>query len=89
MTGVNMIHVPYRGGSAVLTDLLSGQVQVYFGVTPSSVEYIRAGKLRALAVTTGAHEADHWYADCCARAARGHTLIVLHARRDWHETSPP
>jgi tripartite-type tricarboxylate transporter receptor subunit TctC len=52
MTGVNMIHVPYRGGSAVLTDLLSGQVQVYFGVIPSSVEYIRAGKLRALAVTT-------------------------------------
>jgi tripartite-type tricarboxylate transporter receptor subunit TctC len=53
MTGVDMVHVPYRGGvAAVMTDLLSGRVQVYFGTTASSIEYIRAGKLRALAVTT-------------------------------------
>jgi tripartite-type tricarboxylate transporter receptor subunit TctC len=52
MTGINMIHIPYRGGAPALTDLIGGQVQTYFGLTPSSVEYIRTGKLRALAVTT-------------------------------------
>ena len=52
MAGVDMVHVPYRGGGPALTDLLGGQVQVYFATTASSVEYIRAGKLRALAVTT-------------------------------------
>jgi tripartite-type tricarboxylate transporter receptor subunit TctC len=52
MTGTNMIHVPYRGGGPALTDLLGGQVQVMFDVLPSSIAYIRAGKLRALAVTT-------------------------------------
>jgi tripartite-type tricarboxylate transporter receptor subunit TctC len=51
MTGTNMVHVPYRSAAAVLTDLLSGQVQLYFGTTASSLEYIRTGKLRALAVT--------------------------------------
>ena len=53
-TGVNMAHVPYRGGAPALTDLLAGQVQVYFSLTPAAIEYIRAGKLRALAVTTAA-----------------------------------
>ena len=52
MTGVPMIHVPYRGGAPAVTDLLSGQVQVVFGTTTTSSEHIRAGKLRALAVTT-------------------------------------
>jgi tripartite-type tricarboxylate transporter receptor subunit TctC len=52
MTGVDLTHVPYRGSGPALTDLIGGQVQVYFDVTTSSVEYIRAGKLRALAVTT-------------------------------------
>jgi tripartite-type tricarboxylate transporter receptor subunit TctC len=52
MTGVNMIHVPYRGGAPALTDLLGGQVQMMFATMASSIEYIRAGKLRALAVTT-------------------------------------
>src|SRR5215475_3213695 len=52
MTGVSLVHVPYRGGAAALTDLLGGQVQVMFAVMSSSIEYIRAGKLRALAVTT-------------------------------------
>jgi tripartite-type tricarboxylate transporter receptor subunit TctC len=52
MTGVNMVHVPYRGGAPALTDLLSGQVQIYFTTLPNPIEYIRAGKLRALAVST-------------------------------------
>ena len=53
MTGVNIVHVPYRGTSAALTDLMSGQVQAIFDNVSTSIEYIRAGKLRALAVTTG------------------------------------
>jgi len=52
MTGVNMVHVPYRGSPPALTDLLGGQVQVYFGPIAGSIEYVRAGTLRALAVTT-------------------------------------
>jgi tripartite-type tricarboxylate transporter receptor subunit TctC len=52
MAGVKLIHVPYRGGGTALPDLLAGQVQVYFATTVASIEYIRAGKLRPLAVTT-------------------------------------
>jgi len=52
MAGVNMVHVPYRGGGPALTDLLGGQVQVFFGGISGSIGYIRAGRLRALAVTT-------------------------------------
>jgi tripartite-type tricarboxylate transporter receptor subunit TctC len=54
MTGVSMIHVPYRGGAPAMTDLMGGQVQVVFNPVPESMEYIRAGKLRPLAVTTAA-----------------------------------
>jgi len=52
MTGVDLVHVPYRGSAPALTDLLGGQVQVMFDNMPSSIEHIRAGKLRALGVTT-------------------------------------
>ena len=52
MAGVNMVHVPYRGGAPAIADLLAGQVQVMFDLTASSIEYIRAGSLRALAVTS-------------------------------------
>ena len=52
MAGVDMKHVPYRGSAPALIDLLSGQVQVMFDLLPASIGYIRAGKLRALAVTT-------------------------------------
>jgi tripartite-type tricarboxylate transporter receptor subunit TctC len=54
MTGTEMIHVPYRGGGPALTDLIGGQVQVFFPSTSLSIEQIRAGRLRALAVTTAA-----------------------------------
>jgi tripartite-type tricarboxylate transporter receptor subunit TctC len=52
MTGVDMNHVPYRGAAPALTDLLAGQVHVMFPTLPSSIEYVRAGRLHALAVTT-------------------------------------
>jgi tripartite-type tricarboxylate transporter receptor subunit TctC len=52
MTGVNLVHVPYRGAAPALADLIGGQVQVMFGSLPASIEYIKSGKLRGLAVTT-------------------------------------
>jgi len=52
MTGINMLHVPYRGEALALPDLLGGQVQVLFGNMSSGIEYVRAGRLRALAVTS-------------------------------------
>jgi len=52
MTGTSMIHVPYRGSGPALIDLLAGQVQVGFDPLPASIEYVRAGRLRALAVCT-------------------------------------
>jgi tripartite-type tricarboxylate transporter receptor subunit TctC len=54
MAGVAMVHVPYRGSAPALTDVLGGQVQVMFDALPSSIEHVRTGKLRALAVTTAA-----------------------------------
>src|SRR5215471_3871744 len=56
MTGVNMAHVPYRGAAPAVPDLISGQVQVYFGVMPASLGYIKTGKLRALAVTSATRQ---------------------------------
>jgi len=52
MTGVNLVHVPYRGSAPALTDMIGGQVQVMFDVLTSSIQHIRSGALRALAVTT-------------------------------------
>ena len=52
MTGVDLVHVPYRGGALALTDMLGGQVQVMFDNLPTSVEYVKTGKLRGLAVTS-------------------------------------
>jgi tripartite-type tricarboxylate transporter receptor subunit TctC len=52
MAGVDIQHVPYRGAAPAMTDLLAGQVQIYFVTTPSSMQYIKSGQLRAIAVTT-------------------------------------
>src|SRR5204862_1565547 len=52
MTGVNLVHVPYRGAAPALNDLIGAQVQIYFGTMPASIQHIRAGSLRALAVTS-------------------------------------
>jgi tripartite-type tricarboxylate transporter receptor subunit TctC len=57
MTGVGFTHVPYRGASQAITDLLGGQVQVLFEPLPASIEHIKSGKLRALAVTSSARAA--------------------------------
>jgi tripartite-type tricarboxylate transporter receptor subunit TctC len=54
MTGVSMLHIPYRGTAPALIDMLGGQTQVYFAGLSPAIEHIRAGKLRALAVTTAA-----------------------------------
>ena len=54
MTGVTMAHIPYRGTAPAVTDLIAGQVQVMFDNLPGSIEYVRAGNTRALAVTTTA-----------------------------------
>jgi tripartite-type tricarboxylate transporter receptor subunit TctC len=54
MTGITMLHVPYRGVAPALTDLIGGQVQAMFDTTPASIEHIRAGRLRVLGVTTAA-----------------------------------
>jgi tripartite-type tricarboxylate transporter receptor subunit TctC len=51
MAGVDILHVPYKGGAAAVTDLIAGQVSMYFGTTPSTLPQVRAGRLRALAVT--------------------------------------
>jgi tripartite-type tricarboxylate transporter receptor subunit TctC len=55
MTGVDLVHVLYRGGAPAVADLLAGRVQVMFDVLPESIGHIRAGKLRSLAVTTATH----------------------------------
>jgi len=54
MTGINMVHVPYRGGAPALTDLIAGQVHVMFDNLPTSAEHVRSGRLRGLAVTGAA-----------------------------------
>jgi tripartite-type tricarboxylate transporter receptor subunit TctC len=57
MAEIEMVHVPYRGTGPMLTELIRGQVQIAFDPLPASIEYIRAGKLRALAVTTASRSA--------------------------------
>ena len=58
MTGIDMLHVPYRGSAPALTDVLGGQMQMMFDNLPTSIEYVRTGKLRALAVTTATRSSE-------------------------------
>ena len=58
MAGIDMMHVPYRGQAPALTDLIDGQVQVMFDSMPATIEHIRAGKVRALAVTSATRAED-------------------------------
>ena len=58
MAGIDMVHVPHRGSAPALQSLHAGEVQVMFASMPSSLEFIRAGKLRALAVTTASRSAE-------------------------------
>jgi tripartite-type tricarboxylate transporter receptor subunit TctC len=83
MTGVNMLHVPYRGNAAALTDLLGGQVQVLFDSISSSIEHIRAGKLRALAVTTATRLAALPDVPTVAESVPGYEVSV------WFSVSAP
>lgn len=52
MAGIDIVHVPYKGGGAAVTDLIAGQVSMYFGTTPSTLPFVKSGRLRALGVTT-------------------------------------
>jgi tripartite-type tricarboxylate transporter receptor subunit TctC len=52
MAGIDIVHVPYKGGGAAVTDLLAGNISMYFSTTPSSMPHVRTGRLRALAVTS-------------------------------------
>jgi tripartite-type tricarboxylate transporter receptor subunit TctC len=78
MTGVDMVHVPYHGGAPALTDLLGGQVQVYFDNLPSSIAHIRAGRLRALAVTTATRVAALPDVPTIAETVPGYEASVLY-----------
>jgi tripartite-type tricarboxylate transporter receptor subunit TctC len=57
MAGIDIVHVPYKGGGAAVTDLLAGNISMYFSTTPSSMPHVRTGRLRALAVTTARRSA--------------------------------
>ena len=93
MAGVDMVHVPYRGAAPALTDLLGGQVQVLFDNVSSSIEHIRAGKLRALAVTTATRSEalpgcpDRWRVRAGLRGKRvaGHRCAQKHAARNHRQ----
>ena len=94
MAGVDMVHVPYRGGGPVMTDLLGGQVQVLFGSTSLTIEQIRAGKLRAIGgddsdALGGAARYPHRKRFCLRlRSERRvrHRRTQEHARRDHRQT---
>src|SRR5205814_9226073 len=83
MAGVNLVHVPYRGNGPALVALLGGEVQVVFPTPPSSIEFIRTGKLRGLA-TTGAARAE---ALPDLPAAGGG--VPGHETRAWHGIGGP
>jgi tripartite-type tricarboxylate transporter receptor subunit TctC len=83
MAGLNMIHVPYRGGGAAMADLLSGQLQVYIGAMTSSLAYVKAGKLHALAVSTATRS------EALPEVARVSDFVPGFETSDWGGVSAP
>jgi tripartite-type tricarboxylate transporter receptor subunit TctC len=83
MAGLNMVHVPYRGGGAAMADLLSGQLQVYIGAMTSSLEYVKANRLRALAVSTATRS------EALPEVARMSDFVPGFETSDWGGISGP
>jgi tripartite-type tricarboxylate transporter receptor subunit TctC len=83
MAGLNMVHVPYRGGGAAMADLLSGQLQVYIGAMTSSLEYVKANRLRALAVSTATRS------EALPEVARVSEFVPGFETSDWGGVSAP
>ncbi len=83
MAGVNMVHVPYRGQGPALTDLLGGQVQVYFATTPGTSDFVRSGKLRAVAVTTSTR------ADVFSELPRVGDFVPGYEASQWYGMAAP
>jgi tripartite-type tricarboxylate transporter receptor subunit TctC len=83
MAGVNMVHVPYRGQGPALSDLLGGQVQVYFATTPGTSDFVRTGKLRALAVTTPTQ------AEAFAELPRVRDFVQGYDASQWYGMAAP
>jgi tripartite-type tricarboxylate transporter receptor subunit TctC len=78
-----MVHVPYRGGGAAMADLLSGQLQVYIGAITSSLEYVKANRLRALAVSTATRS------EALPEVARVSDFVPGFETSDWGGISGP
>jgi tripartite-type tricarboxylate transporter receptor subunit TctC len=83
MAGLNMVHVPYRGGGPAMADLLSGQLQVYIGAMTSSLEYVKANRLRALAVSTATRS------EALPEVARVSDFVPGFETSDWGGISGP
>jgi tripartite-type tricarboxylate transporter receptor subunit TctC len=83
MAGLNMVHVPYRGGGAAMADLLSGQLQVYIGAMTSSLEYVKASRLRALAVSTATRS------EALPEVARVSDFVPGFETSDWGGVNAP
>jgi len=86
MTGLKMTHIPYKGSAPMLTDLLGGQVQVTFDNLPSSIGHIRAGKLRALAVTTSVRSPELPDVPTVAETVPGYEAVAFFGFGTTHGT---
>jgi tripartite-type tricarboxylate transporter receptor subunit TctC len=88
VTGVDMVHVPYRGGGPAVTDLLGGQVLVYFGTFASTIDHVRGGRLRALAVTSAKRAAVLPDVPAMAEYLPGYEASIYVGIAAPHGTSP-
>ena len=83
LTGIDMLHVPYRGGAPALTDLLSGQVQVMFDNIPTCAEHVKSGKLRGLAVTSTTRS------ECCRTCRTVADFLPGYEASAWYGLAAP